>query len=130
MSANLTATRRLIAAVLKGDRPEEALARTALAEVATFSATAVEVAPTEQLKSPQLAVTADEVLAALVPMFATMESLVVDLRARVGGRLIISTEMANAYIAAHAVLKKAGHEPVKHRKIEPLTFIPVTRVKA
>jgi len=130
MSAQLHATRRLIAAVLKGDRPEEALARTALAEVATFSAEAVEVAPTERLATPQLAVTTDEVLAALIPLFTVMEGLVVDLRARVGGRLIVSTEMANAYIAAHAVLKKAGHEPVKHRKVSPLTFTPVLRQKA
>lgn len=130
MSAQLLATRRLIAAVLKGDRPEEALARTALAEVATFSATQVEVAPTEQLAAPHLAVTTDEVLAALVPMFAIMESLVVDLRARVGGKLVVSADMANAYIAAHAVLKKAGHEPVKHRKVNPLTFTAVMKQKA
>lgn len=129
MSASLHETRKLLAVALKGERPEESLVRSALAEVNAFSADVVEVAPGEQPVQPQLAVTADEVLAALVPLFNVMETLVIDLRAKVGGRLLLSTAMSNAYLDAVKVLKKAGHEPVKHRRAEPLTFIPVTHVR-
>lgn len=128
MSANLLATRKLIATVLKGDRPEEALARSAYAEVSTFSAETVEIAPNgEQPVHPQLAVTADEAIAALAPLFAVMETLMVELRDKTGGKVIMHANAANAFILAHHVLKKAGHEPVKHRKVEPFRFIQVVR---
>ena len=124
----LTATRRLVAAAMRGERVEESLAREAMAELERHARAEVVVAAPvdEQPVQPRLAVTTDEVLAALVPLFGLVESMLVDLRDKMGERLIISPYAANTFIIAHHVLKKAGHEPIKHRKVEPLRFIPVT----
>jgi hypothetical protein len=130
MTVGLPSTRKLIAAILKGDRPEEALARSAQAEVEVFVADAVELGgpKDEQPVHAELRVTAAEAVAALAPLFLVMETLLVELREKTGGKIVVSPAAANAFILAHHVLKKSRHEVVNNRKVDPVHFIPIVRV--
>lgn len=70
-------------------------------------------------------ITTDEAVAALAMTFDVLEAALLDLRRNTRGDLVIAPQVADAFIAAQDVLKRAGHEPVARRRHSPLTLTPL-----
>jgi hypothetical protein len=60
-------------------------------------------------------------------LFRVMETTLVAMRSKSRASVLISADVADAFIDAQAVLKRAGHEPVANRRADPVRLSQVAR---
>lgn len=118
--------RRVLQQLVDGKTVDEARLREALA--AMEAVVAAQFAPAEQpVHRPDSRVTVDEAVRSLAALFHVMEKTLVAMRAKSRSSVLISADVADAFIDAQSVLKRAGHEPVATRRDDPVRLTQVVR---
>jgi hypothetical protein len=113
-------TRKLLAQLEKKGYDEVAI-RSARAELERADEQAVHPLPDPSSSR----ITTDEAVRALASLFGVMERTLIAMRKKTAGNLMISNDVADAFIEAQDVLKRSGYEPIARRAVEPLTLTPV-----
>jgi hypothetical protein len=65
----------------------------------------------------------DKAVHMLGEIFLVLETFMLEMH-RKGGFQLVDGRVADILIRARKLLKQAGYEPVKHRRREPITFMP------
>jgi hypothetical protein len=119
--------RRVLQQLVDGKTVDEAKLREALAAMEAVVAT--QFTATEQpVQRPDSRVTVDEAVRVLAALFRVMETTLVAMRSKVGkAQVLIAADVADAFIDAQSVLKRAGHEPVSARRDDPVRLTQVVR---
>lgn len=119
---SLSETKRMLAHIVAGRVPDELMLRAAKREIEQTERAGQVVMVSTPGALPD--VTLEEAIKALAGIFFLMENTILKMQKDQRGKLVIDSQVADAFIDAKKVLTKYGYESVVQRK-DPLVLTPI-----